>query len=93
MATSHHPSTHCPFYALINPSCFQLSHLTDRPFRVHKMQNKSTPLTLETFKPLNLMKLSETAFPLAIDQPVNLRIMLHAASSQMSSTRLRKVLY
>lgn len=38
----------------------------------------------------NLIKLSETSFPVSGDQPVNLRIMLHAAS-QMSSTRFRKV--
>lgn len=54
------------------------------------MQNKSA----QTFKP-NVMKLSETSFPLTLDQPVNLRIMLHAASTshhQMSSSRLRKVI-
>lgn len=40
-----------------------------------------------------LMKLSETSFPITIDKPVNLRILLHAASSQMSSSRLRKVMF
>lgn len=40
----------------------------------------------------NVIKLSENSFPISANQPVNLRIMLHAAS-QMSSTRFRKVIY
>lgn len=38
-----------------------------------------------------LLQLSETSFPISFEQPVNLRIMLHAAALQMSSSRLRKV--
>lgn len=90
-------STHCPCHALINPSCFRVSHLSPAFFRSLQnkcpiMENKSTPAPLQTSKPPSVMKLSETSFPLTVDQPINLRILLHAASAhQMSSTRLRKV--
>ncbi|XP_057670298.1 coiled-coil domain-containing protein AGAP005037 isoform X24 [Diorhabda carinulata] len=57
----------------------------------HKKESSDTtsPMNYSLVGSRTLVKLSETTFPLKENQPVNLKIMLHAAD-QMSSTRARK---
>lgn len=49
------------------------------------------PIAFDTSR---LVQLTENTFPLSSDQPLNIKIMLHAAArQQMTSTRTRKVTF